>query len=1031
KGSDIFNFTGGLNIPIGHVPLKGGSETLVFSIPNIYKAVDKDGDGKADEKSVLYGRFGNVDTHGMASSFTRWVDGWIYGTHGFSNTSKVKDASGNITEMNSGNTYRFKEDGSVFEQFTWGMVNPFGMTFDKWGNQFVSDCHSKPLYMMLRDAYYPSFGKPHNGLGYAPQMLKHNHGSTGICGPAMYEAEHFPAEFRGNVFICNPVNGKVNRDTLTQTGSTLIANEQPDFVTCEDPWFRPVDAIVGPDGALYIADFYNAIIGHYEVPLTHEKRDRNKGRIWRIVYTGDQESKPLLNQTDLSTKNLDQLIEALNSENLNLRVLATNHIVDRFSKESQTKIEATLSTGTELQKAHALWILERTAGLSDSQITVLMSAKEDLVRTHILKLVAERKDVSEPVLDKSREMLSDKNPFARRAAADVLGQHSNLKNVKALIDAGNAIDGADSHFHHVVRIALRKQFLDSAVLSKVNEVELNQNETALVAEILLSVKSKGAADYLLTQLNKVGKSPELFKKYLNHVIRYSEGDKLASLSALIQKQFSGDLKTQMDLLVHINKAMQQKGAKLDCGIKNWAVILAGGILSASDNKVGWYTDQGAVSQSKWATGKRKNPEGKSLNLISSFPKGESNTGVLKSDFFELPEKIEFYIAGHNGMNNKSGKNKVQLKDASGTVIKEVLVPGNDTARKVSWTFEGLSKQKVYLEVTDAMSENSYAWIALGEFYPAKLNINGNSDLSAALKLISSMKLVEMKDTVYEKLKSQGGSGVELLKTYATLANQTTISALVNFYIQNPSLSDIVKKLLKPDAAVFEEVASIASRKQLLDLVDVLANDKNGAEIILVLAEKKKLSAALINNPQVKEKIRQSGAQNAGERYDKIVSFIKTGSHELMADIKKREEFFKAAKTDLKKGETLFKTYCFACHSMNGQGGNVGPNLDGLGSRGFERIAEDILDPNLNVDPIFLTSTVKLKDGRTLIGMLRTPQGNTEIMVDSTGKESQISKSDIVEKKTSEISPMPAVFSQLLNEQDFTDLMAYLLSTKQK
>lgn len=214
------------------------------------------------------------------------------------------------------------------------------------------------------------------------------------------------------------------------------------------------------------------------------------------------------------------------------------------------------------------------------------------------------------------------------------------------------------------------------------------------------------------------------------------------------------------------------------------------------------------------------------------------------------------------------------------------------------------------------------------------------------------------------------------------------------------------------------------------MVDSLANDSKGVEILLALAEKKKLPAIMLNSPQVIEKIKQRG-EAPSNRLKELLSQVKTGTGQLMADIKKRHDSFKKAKVDLSRGETLFKTYCFACHSIAGQGGNVGPNLDGVGSRGFERIAEDILDPNLNVDPVFLTSTITLKDGRTLIGMLRAPQGNTEVMVDVTGKETLIPKGDIKEKKTSEISPMPAAFGQLLNDKDFADLMGYLLSTKQK
>ena len=175
--------------------------------------------------------------------------------------------------MNSGNTFRWRLDGSHLEYFTHGQVNPFGLTFDPLGNLYSADCHSMPVYMLLRGAYYPSFGKAHDGLGFGPTMISHSHGSTGIGGIAYSAAEQFPSEYRDTVLIGNPVTGRVNHDRLETHGSTRIAIEQPDFVTCDDPWFRPVNLQVGPDGALYIADFYNRIIGHYEVPLDHPGRD--------------------------------------------------------------------------------------------------------------------------------------------------------------------------------------------------------------------------------------------------------------------------------------------------------------------------------------------------------------------------------------------------------------------------------------------------------------------------------------------------------------------------------------------------------------------------------------------------------------------------------------------------------------------------------------------------------------------------------------------------------------------------------------
>ncbi len=140
---------------------------------------------------------------------------------------------------------------------------------------------------LLRGAYYPSFGKPDDGLGYGPEMAFHDHGSTGIAGIIYYAADQFPKEYLDRVMVGNVVTSRINQDTIEWHGSTPKAIEQPDFLVSDDPWFRPVDLEIGPDGALYVADFYNRIIGHYEVPLTHPGRDRERGRIWRIYYRGE------------------------------------------------------------------------------------------------------------------------------------------------------------------------------------------------------------------------------------------------------------------------------------------------------------------------------------------------------------------------------------------------------------------------------------------------------------------------------------------------------------------------------------------------------------------------------------------------------------------------------------------------------------------------------------------------------------------------------------------------------------------------
>ena len=215
------------------------------------------------------------------------------------NHTTVAGLDGNKIEMQSGNTFRMRVDGSRIEHFTHGQVNPFGMVLDEWGDQFTADCHTKPVTMLMRGGYYQSFAKPHDGLGFVPNVMNHLHGSTAIGGIAYVSNGTWPGEYQGNTFGGNVMTSRINRNKLQRTGSTVKAIELADFMRSGDPWFRPVDMVFGPDGALYVADFYNRIIGHYEVDLKHPGRDRTRGRVWRISYVGDNSVKPSQSRTCL------------------------------------------------------------------------------------------------------------------------------------------------------------------------------------------------------------------------------------------------------------------------------------------------------------------------------------------------------------------------------------------------------------------------------------------------------------------------------------------------------------------------------------------------------------------------------------------------------------------------------------------------------------------------------------------------------------------------------------------------------------
>ena len=369
----IKTFADGLNIPIGIYPYPSRKDeatgktiqgAIVYSIPYIWDLRDTDGDDICDERIKLYGPFGyERDTHGMCNAFRRGFDGWIYACHGFNNISKVAGKDGHVVEMSSGNTFRFRMDGSRIEHFTHGQVNPFGMCFDPLFNIFTADCHTKPITQLLRGGYYQSFGKPHDGLGFVPEIMSHTHGTTANCGIVAYYGGHFPREWEGMFFTGNVMTRRVNVDAPEYHGSTILAKERNDFVISKDPWFRPVDLQCGPDGALYILDFYIKIIGHYEVDLKHPGRDRHRGRIWKVVH----KATPLHKMPDLRTQTPEQLVELLAHDNLTVRLLAIHNLII-FSVlttilDSKTSTSASLLLRSKGVKFTQWWVAQLTVRL--------------------------------------------------------------------------------------------------------------------------------------------------------------------------------------------------------------------------------------------------------------------------------------------------------------------------------------------------------------------------------------------------------------------------------------------------------------------------------------------------------------------------------------------------------------------------------------------------------------------------------------------------------------------------------------------
>jgi putative membrane-bound dehydrogenase-like protein len=535
-------FADGLMIPIGVLPLPcvdpagRGQEVIVWSIPHIWKLTDADGDGRADRREVLYGPFACDDTHGNQNSFRLAADGWVYANHGFRNHSRVKlrGEGPEVLELKSGNGYRFRPDGSAIEQVSWGQVNPFGMDFDALGNRFNADCHSRPLTMLLRGGRYPSpFGIRNSdyddGVGIAPETTSDSHGSTGICAVAICDTDRMPPAYRGSAFVGNVVTNQIHRDVIEWRGSSPWVGRPEEFLACDDWWFRPVDLAFGPDGGLYVADFYNCIIGHYEVDLKHPRRDRQRGRIWRVVW---RQAGPRPSLLDLPRRSPGDLVAQFDAPSELLRRLAFEQFVARGRLEPSIGAEIRMAAAGAHGRARAVRALGLLGQLDDATIEAAASDPARLVRVHLVKAIDAlpgRELAHDRLLS---GWLSDPDPFVRRAAAEALAARPMLEALPDLLAALRSADTEDTQLIYGLRRAIASA-LRSASRESLNGVAVAEANRLPLLDIVSGLPGPVAAAWGFSLARQTDPPVAVLGRVCHGVARYGDESLVEAAAGLV------------------------------------------------------------------------------------------------------------------------------------------------------------------------------------------------------------------------------------------------------------------------------------------------------------------------------------------------------------------------------------------------------------------------------------------------------------------------------------------------------------------
>lgn len=394
----VKTFATGLMVTTGLAPGNGG--VYVGQANSLLFMKDTDGDDKADVQRVVYAGFGAEDMHHALNSFRWGPGGALYFNQGIYIHSHVETPYGQRI-LHRGGVWQFRPrtlqldvyDNAIAGTNTWGHV------FDSWGHSMVTTSWPEGIYSVL-----PESPLANQRDRIIPDLNVVRAGTARHCGGDIIGGEDLPEDWRGNLLTCQFKTQEVQRFTVNESEAGYAIRQTDPLLTTTFSMFRPVDVKQGPDGAIYVADWYNEIINHAEVDFRDKRRDHSHGRIWRITRTGSKH-EPLKRLDEATTENLLAQLQS----NVPIVVQLAKRTLGQRDPKS---VAATVSNWAEQldsnvehferHRLEALWTLQTL-------------------------------DVVEPKL--LQRVLQSNDPRVRAAAARVAGYwHSELDDAVSLLE---------------------------------------------------------------------------------------------------------------------------------------------------------------------------------------------------------------------------------------------------------------------------------------------------------------------------------------------------------------------------------------------------------------------------------------------------------------------------------------------------------------------------------------------------------------------------------------------------------------------